>query len=114
MKLAILTTAVFNNLLFHKAKLSTMIYYDLDILKKSPCLSSVATVHGSLPYSHASSKAPERRCLRIFQGVKWLHPSREVVHNKLKLQVLSKVHRFDYIIQGLGKNGYCGIIHGLS
>jgi hypothetical protein len=39
MKLAILTTAVFNNLLFHKAKLSTMISYDLDILKESPCLS---------------------------------------------------------------------------
>jgi hypothetical protein len=39
MKLVILTTAVFNNLLFHKAKLSTMIYYDLDILEDSPCLS---------------------------------------------------------------------------
>jgi hypothetical protein len=39
MKLAILTTAVSNNLLFHKAKLSTMIYYDLDILKESPYLS---------------------------------------------------------------------------
>jgi hypothetical protein len=39
MKLAILTTAVFNNLLFHKAKLSTMIYYDLDILEDCPYLS---------------------------------------------------------------------------
>jgi hypothetical protein len=39
MKLAILITVVFNNLLFHKAKLSTMIYYDLDILEDSPCLS---------------------------------------------------------------------------
>jgi hypothetical protein len=39
MKLAILTTTVFINLLFHKAKLSIMIYYDLDILKESPCLS---------------------------------------------------------------------------
>jgi hypothetical protein len=39
MKLAILTTAVFNNLFFHKEKLSTMIYYDLDILKESSCLS---------------------------------------------------------------------------
>jgi hypothetical protein len=39
MKLAILTTAIFNNLLFHKAKLSTMIYYNLDILEDGPYLS---------------------------------------------------------------------------
>jgi hypothetical protein len=42
MKLAVLATAIFNNLLvllFFKAKLSTMIYYDLNILKDSPFLS---------------------------------------------------------------------------
>jgi hypothetical protein len=50
----------------------------------------------------------------IFQGFKWLYPSQKVVYSKLKLRVLSKAHRFDHIIQGLGKNGYCGIIHGLT
>jgi hypothetical protein len=39
MKLAILTTAIFNNLLVHKARLSTTIYYDLNILTNNPCLS---------------------------------------------------------------------------
>jgi hypothetical protein len=33
MKLVLLATVVFNNLLFHKAKLSTTIYYNLNILK---------------------------------------------------------------------------------
>jgi hypothetical protein len=35
MKLALLATAIFNNLFFYKAKLSTTIYYDLNILKTS-------------------------------------------------------------------------------
>jgi hypothetical protein len=39
MKLAILTTAIFNNLLVDKARLSITIYYDLNILTNSPCLS---------------------------------------------------------------------------
>jgi hypothetical protein len=39
MKLAVLATIIFNNLLFHKAKLSTTIYYDLNILTNSPYLS---------------------------------------------------------------------------
>jgi hypothetical protein len=33
MKLTILTTTIFNNLLFYKAKFSTTIYYHLDILE---------------------------------------------------------------------------------
>jgi hypothetical protein len=35
----ILTIAIFNNLLVHKAKLSTTIYYDLNILTNNPYLS---------------------------------------------------------------------------
>jgi hypothetical protein len=65
MKLAVLATAIFNNLLFHKAKLSTTIYYeDLNILKTGRVFQSVATVNGGLPYSRVSSKAPKRCCLQ--------------------------------------------------
>jgi hypothetical protein len=39
MKLAVLAIAIFNNLLFRKATPFTTIYYDLNILTNSPCLS---------------------------------------------------------------------------
>jgi hypothetical protein len=61
MKLAVLATAIFNNLLFNKAKLSTTIYYDLNILKTGRDFQSVTTVNSGLPYPHASSKTPESR-----------------------------------------------------
>jgi hypothetical protein len=50
----------------------------------------------------------------ILLGFKWLHPSQEVVHSKLKLWILFKAHQYNHIIQGLGKSGYCGILHGLT
>jgi hypothetical protein len=88
MKLAVLATAIFNNLFFHKAKLSTTIYYDLNILKTGHVFQSVTTVNGGLPYPRASSKLVKHLkdiVFNILQGFKWLHPSREAVHSKLKL-----------------------------
>jgi hypothetical protein len=119
MKLAVLATAIFNNLLFHKAKLSTTIYYDLNILKIGRVFQSVVTMNGGFPYPCASSKASERRCLRYPPRIQ-MAPSISRGRSQ-QTQTLSPLqstsiqpHQYNHIIQGLGKSGYCGILHGLA
>jgi hypothetical protein len=64
MKLAVMITTIFNNLLVCKASFILRPIMTLTYWKTCLVCQSVATVNGSLPYPHASSKAPERCCLR--------------------------------------------------